>query len=56
MGGFVVDKAALGQVFFQFLGFPCRAFHRMPHAHHHPGHLALSVNIRLDFPDLFKMY
>jgi hypothetical protein len=26
--GFLVDKAALGQVFSEYFGFPCQAFHR----------------------------
>jgi hypothetical protein len=35
--GFVVDKAALGQVFSEYFGFPCRSFHRFLHYHNHPG-------------------
>jgi hypothetical protein len=36
--GFVVDKAALGQVFSEYFGFPCQSFHRFLHHHHnHPG-------------------
>jgi hypothetical protein len=36
--GFVVDKAALGQVFFQYFGFPCQSsFHQFLHHHNHPG-------------------
>jgi hypothetical protein len=35
--GFVVDKAALGQVFSEYLGFPCQAFYRLLYTHHHPG-------------------
>jgi hypothetical protein len=32
--GFVVDKAALGQVFSEYFGFPCRfSFHQMLHTH-----------------------
>jgi hypothetical protein len=34
--GFVVDKAALGQVFFEYFGFPCQSFHQFLH-HNHPG-------------------
>jgi hypothetical protein len=30
-----VDKAALGQVFFEHYGFPCQSFHRLLHIHHH---------------------
>jgi hypothetical protein len=26
--GFVVDKAALGQVFSEYFGFPCQSFHQ----------------------------
>jgi hypothetical protein len=34
--GFVVDKVALGQVFFEYFGFPCKlSFHQMLHHHHH---------------------
>jgi hypothetical protein len=35
--GFVVDKAALGQVFSEYLDFPCQSFHRFLHYHSHPG-------------------
>jgi hypothetical protein len=35
--GFVVDEATLGQVFSEYFGFPCHAFHRLLHTHHHPG-------------------
>jgi predicted glycosyl hydrolase (DUF1957 family) len=36
--GFVVDKAALGQVFSQYFGFPCQAsFHQFLQHHNHPG-------------------
>jgi hypothetical protein len=36
---FVVDKAALGQVFSEYVyfGFPCQSFHRFLHYHNHPG-------------------
>jgi hypothetical protein len=34
--GFVVNEAELGQVFFEYFGFPCQfLFHRMLHIHHH---------------------
>jgi hypothetical protein len=33
--GFVVDKAALGQVSFENYCFPYQAFHRQFHTHHH---------------------
>jgi hypothetical protein len=33
--GFVVDKAALGQVFSEYFDFPCQAFHRFLHYHNH---------------------
>jgi hypothetical protein len=34
--GFVVDKVALGQVFFEYFGFPCQSlFHQLLHNHHH---------------------
>jgi hypothetical protein len=35
--GFVVDKAALGQVFFEYFGFPCQSFDRFLHYHNHSG-------------------
>jgi hypothetical protein len=36
--GFVVDKVALGQVFSEYLGFPCHSsFHQILHPHNHPG-------------------
>jgi hypothetical protein len=36
--GFVVDKAALGQVFFEYLGFPCQStFRQFLHHHNHLG-------------------
>jgi hypothetical protein len=34
---FVVDKAALGQVFSEYFDFPCQSFHRFLHYHNHPG-------------------
>jgi hypothetical protein len=34
---FVVDKAALGQVFSEYFGFPCQSFHQFLHHHNHPG-------------------
>jgi hypothetical protein len=34
---FVVDKAALGQVFFEYFGFPCQLFHQFLHHHNHLG-------------------
>jgi hypothetical protein len=33
--GFVVDKAALGQVSSEYFGFPCQSFHRFLHHHNH---------------------
>jgi hypothetical protein len=35
--GFVVDKAALGQVISEYFGFPCQSFHRFLYYHNHPG-------------------
>jgi hypothetical protein len=35
--GFVVDKAALGQVFSEYFGVSCYSFHRLLHTHHHPS-------------------
>jgi hypothetical protein len=35
---FVVDKAALGQVFSEYFVFPCQSsFHQFLHHHNHPG-------------------
>jgi hypothetical protein len=35
---FQVDKAALGQVFSEYFGFPCQAsYHQFLHHHNHPG-------------------
>jgi hypothetical protein len=34
--GFVVDKAALGQVFSEYFGFPCQpSFHQFLYHHNH---------------------
>jgi hypothetical protein len=35
--GFVVDKAALGQVFSEYFSFPCQLFHEFFLHHNHPG-------------------
>jgi hypothetical protein len=35
--GFVVDKAALGQVFSEYFGFLCQSFHQFLHHHNHLG-------------------
>jgi hypothetical protein len=36
--GFVVDKAALGQVFSEYFDFPCQSsFHQCLHNHNQPG-------------------
>jgi hypothetical protein len=36
--GFVVNKVALGQVFFKYVGFPYKlSFHQILHPHNHPG-------------------
>jgi hypothetical protein len=34
--GFLVDKAALGQIFSEYFGFPCQSFHQFLHHHNHP--------------------
>jgi hypothetical protein len=36
MWGFVVDKGALGQVFFEYFGYLYRSFHQFLHHHNHP--------------------
>jgi hypothetical protein len=34
---FVVDKAALGQIFSEYFGFPCQSsFYQFLHHHNHP--------------------
>jgi hypothetical protein len=40
--GFVVDKVASGQVFFDYISFPCQnhSFHKLLHHHNHLGQLA----------------
>jgi hypothetical protein len=36
--GFVVEKAALGQVFSEYFGFSCQSsFHQILHPHNHLG-------------------
>jgi hypothetical protein len=36
--GFVLDKAAMGQVFTKYFGFPCRfSFHPIISIIYHPG-------------------
>jgi hypothetical protein len=35
--GFVVDKAALGQLFSEYFGFPRQSFHQFLHHHNHPA-------------------
>jgi hypothetical protein len=44
--GFVVDKAALGQVFSEYFGFPCQSFHRFLHHHNHPELAQLAIGGR----------
>jgi hypothetical protein len=34
--GFVVDKAALGQIFSEYFGFRFQSFHQFLHHHNHP--------------------
>jgi hypothetical protein len=34
---FVVDKAALEQVFSEYFDFPCQSFHKFIHHHNHLG-------------------
>jgi hypothetical protein len=33
----VVEKAALGQVFSEYFGFPCQSGYQFVHHHYHPG-------------------
>jgi hypothetical protein len=46
--GFVMDKAKLRQVFFQYLGFPCQSFHQLLHTHHHPSSRAGTIGQIVD--------
>jgi hypothetical protein len=57
--GFVVDRAALGQVFSKYFGFPCQSsFHQILHHHNHPG-LAQWPQCRVDpielHPPLYQL-
>jgi hypothetical protein len=39
----MVDKVALGQVFFEYFGFPRQSsFHQIFHPHNHPEQLQLA--------------
>jgi hypothetical protein len=33
----MVKKAALGQVFSEYFGFPCQSFHQLLNTHYHPS-------------------
>jgi hypothetical protein len=37
--GFVVDKAALGQVFSEYFSFPCQSFHQFLRHNHSGWHI-----------------
>jgi hypothetical protein len=42
--GFVVEKVALGQVFFEYFGCPCQSlFHQFLHYHHHLSYGASTI-------------
>jgi hypothetical protein len=43
---FVVDKAALWQVFSEYFGFPCQSFHRFLRHHYHLGPTQLAIGGR----------
>jgi hypothetical protein len=43
--GFVVDKAALGQVSSEYFSFPCHSFHRLLHSHHNPFFAACTMDL-----------
>jgi hypothetical protein len=54
--GFVVVKAALGQVYSENFGFPCQSFHRFLHHHNHPGLAWPQCRVDLGFhPPLYKL-
>jgi hypothetical protein len=43
---FVVDKVALGQVFYEYFGFPCQSsFHQIIHHHNHPGQVQICHSV-----------
>jgi hypothetical protein len=47
--GFVVDKVALGQVFSEYLGFPCQfSFYWLLHSHHHLSSRAGTIGQLVD--------
>jgi hypothetical protein len=48
--GFVVDKAALEQVFSEYCDFPCHSFHRLLHTHHPSSGGGTIVQIVGDVP------
>jgi hypothetical protein len=49
--GFVVDKVALGQVFFKHFGFPCLySFHRLLHTRHLPYGAGTVGQLVVDVP------
>lgn len=41
--GFVVDKAAMGQTWPEYFGFPCQWFHRVLHSHYHLSSMAGTI-------------
>jgi hypothetical protein len=50
-----MDKAALGQDFSEHFGFPCQAFHRLPHTHHlhhhnHHHYHPVSAQYAIEWP------
>jgi hypothetical protein len=52
--GFLVHKVALGQIFFDYIGFPCQlSFHRLLHIHHPPSSGAGTIDqLVADVPSL----
>jgi hypothetical protein len=47
--GFVVDNAALGQVFSEYFSFPCQSsFHQILHHHNHLGQVQYASTGRRD--------
>jgi hypothetical protein len=54
--GFVVDKVALGQVFFEYFGFPCQfSFHRLLHTHHLSSGAGIISQIVADVPSRLSL-
>jgi hypothetical protein len=55
--GFVVDKAVVGQVFFEYFGFPYQSFHQFIHHYNHPGLAQYGIRRRsTEWTRLYQLY